>query len=134
MRSGGSEQKNLMRKVEPQRRREIIDGEIRPIGGDMDWQFAVRHRGNRRQVRLERKNVRSPAAQVEKDAPQPLTFVPAVMLLVAAAHVPSAAVRVRLRGRRRDRAGLVAVTRTGVRVMPAAAEHRVQRHQQRHQR
>jgi hypothetical protein len=127
-----------MRKMETQRRQEGVCGEIRRAGGDANRQFAMRQAGNRREARLERKTGQTPPAQVEKNAAVTLAFVAAVVLLIATAVARLAAfiaawawLMVVVRP---DRAQRPAFFRTGVRMMPAAAEHCVQRQEDGHQR
>jgi len=123
-----------MRKMETQRRQKGVDREKRLSGGDMSRLRVARQAGNRRQIELERRTMQTSIGQVEKDARIRLAFVPAVMLVIGA--VRRAAVvgeLARVGVRRFDRTRIAAFRRASVCMMPAAAEHRVQRQRGSHQ-
>jgi hypothetical protein len=116
-----------MGKMETQRRQQGVDCEVRVAGGDVNGQFATRQAGNCRQGKLERTAVQTSAGQIEKDTPIPLAFVPARMLMIAAARRPAlVGARTRVGVQRYDRRWHRAFLVTCVRMMPAAAEHGMQ--------
>jgi hypothetical protein len=113
-----------MGKMEAQRRQESVGCEMGLAVGDWNGQFDMGETGNRGQMGLERRPERTSAGEVEKNAPLPLAFVPAVVLVIATARraaLVAAVARMGVLGL--DGARRTAFLRTGMGMMPAAAEH-----------
>jgi hypothetical protein len=134
VRGSASQQQNVMRKMETQRRQKGVDGKKWLGGGYMGWQPAAREAVNRRHVELEGRTMRASIGQIQKDARSRLALVTAVMRptgTVRHAAIVGAAAGVGVR--RFDRTRRAALWRASVGMMPAAAKHRMHRQQGRHQ-
>jgi hypothetical protein len=124
-----------MREMKPQRRQKSVGGKERLDGGNVDRQLATGHRGNGRDVRLGHRAVRTSPGRVEKNARLALAFVPAMMLLIAAARrIALVGAPARLYVDRFERTRIAALLRACMGVVPAAPEHCVQCQEEGHQR
>ena len=126
-RRAASQQQYVMHEMKTQRRREIAGREEGPLLGGRRRRTTARDAGGRRQSGLSRRFVRFQLCGTEINARAPLTFVQAVMPVV---FRTSGAVAIHMTVlatvRRLDRWRRAALPRTGVGMVPATAQHRVQ--------